>query len=245
VIKIYSSFKFQKTADIDFVKNPKIANIIILNVDQNELMKYSFMKLINPFWRVKLVSVDILLRPVGPGTKATFMAFIKKILLKKVDLFLLYFKNTDGYTKAYGIQPDKIRYIPFKVNSWEKIQNFPNTDKKGEYILCAGRTLRDIDTYLKALELTGLPGVLLVQDKETMRGHGTLLDQLNIPKNVKLEIHSDGQESTFLKWIAEARIVVVPRFKKDIASTGISTYLCAMGLKRPVIISRGPGAEDV
>jgi len=63
--------------------------------------------------------------------------------------------------------------------------------------------------------------------------------------NLHLEIHSDGREETFLKWIKNAAVVVIPRFSFDISSSGISTYLCAMAAWRCVIISKGPGAHDI
>lgn len=65
------------------------------------------------------------------------------------------------------------------------------------------------------------------------------------PKNLRLEVHNDGKEETFLNWIKNAAIVVIPRFYFDISSTGISTYLCSMAAWRCVILSKGPGAEDL
>jgi glycosyltransferase involved in cell wall biosynthesis len=55
---------------------------------------------------------------------------------------------------------------------------------------------------------------------------------------------SDSIED-YLGFIERARMVVIPRFKGDIAPTGISTYLVAMALGRCVVISEGPGAGDV
>ena len=249
-LKIYRDFAFDHVLNIsgkNFLKPSQMfqADVIIINIDQRRLLFIAALKWLLPFWRVRLVSVDILLRPVATGIKAKLIAAIKKLLLLKVDLFLLYFKNTNGYQREYGLPPERIAYVPFKVNSWEKLKSFPDRELDGDYVLCAGRTLRDIQTFLSAMEKCKLPGVLLLQDSETMSAHGTFTRGLSIPSNVKIEIHSDGLESTYLNWIAGARLVVVPRFQNDIASTGISTYLCAMALKRCVLISYGPGAEDV
>jgi glycosyltransferase involved in cell wall biosynthesis len=50
---------------------------------------------------------------------------------------------------------------------------------------------------------------------------------------------------TYIDFISKARLMVIPRYKRDIAATGISTYLVSMALQRCVIISEGPGAEDI
>jgi glycosyltransferase involved in cell wall biosynthesis len=85
----------------------------------------------------------------------------------------------------------------------------------------------------------------LQQQDEEMQAHGTMPFSGNLPPNLRLELHSAGGLASFLQFIAGAKLVVIPRFKHDIASTGISTYLMAMGMGKCVILSRGPGAEDL
>jgi len=87
--------------------------------------------------------------------------------------------------------------------------------------------------------------VLLQQPADIMREHGTTAWARELPANVRLELHADGKLETFVSTIANARILIIPRFHGDICSTGISSYLVAMALGTAVIISRGPGAEDV
>jgi glycosyltransferase involved in cell wall biosynthesis len=161
-----------------------------------------------------------------------------------VDKFILYFKNTAGYERLYGISSTKIDYVPFKVNGWDE-GCFPPTSPEGDYVLCAGRTLRDVKTFVAAMEIAGCPGLLLQQQDKEMQAHGTTPFTGNLPPNLRLALHEGGDLATFLQFIAAAKLVVIPRFKHDIASTGISTYLMAMGLGKCVILSRGPGAEDL
>ena len=115
----------------------------------------------------------------------------------------------------------------------------------GDYVLCAGRTLRDLETFVKAMASAGCPAVLLQQPGDIMRQHGTDHWRAGLPANVKLVVHDDEKLETFLSFIANAKIVVIPRYKRDIASTGISTYLMAMALQKCVVISRGPGVDDL
>jgi glycosyltransferase involved in cell wall biosynthesis len=90
----------------------------------------------------------------------------------------------------------------------------------------------------------GCPAVLLQQENEQMRAHGTEQYRGALPDNVRLVMH-EGDLRTFIAAIARARIVVIPRYRDDIGCTGISTYLVAMALGKCVVISRGAGAEDV
>jgi glycosyltransferase involved in cell wall biosynthesis len=122
---------------------------------------------------------------------------------------------------------------------------FPGASPEGDYVLCAGRTLRDLKTFVAAMKIADCPGLLLQQQDEEMQAHGTTPFAGNLPPNLRLALHEDSDLATFLRFIAGAKIVVIPRFKDDIASTGISTYLLAMGLGKGVILSRGPGAEDL
>jgi hypothetical protein len=89
------------------------------------------------------------------------------------------------------------------------------------------------------------PGVLLQQRRELLGAHGTATWSGELPPNVELVVDNGDKLEDFLDFISKARLVVVPRLKNDIAPTGISTYLVAMGLNKCVIISEGPGASDV
>jgi glycosyltransferase involved in cell wall biosynthesis len=226
-------------------KRASRGDAIILNIDHHRLLKLCGLCFLFPFRKFKLISVDILLRkPNSPARRV--LAFFMSLLLKQVDIFALYFKDTVGYQRFYGINQAKIRYVPFKVNFWkEHFANYRADPEAGEYVICAGQTLRDLETYIEAVRISGLPAVLLTPGEIEMRRHGTRLVTEGFPDNLRLEVHSDGKQGTFLEWIKNAAIIVIPRFSSDIASTGISTYLCSMAAWRCVILSIGPGAQDV
>jgi glycosyltransferase involved in cell wall biosynthesis len=219
------------------------SDLVILNIDQRKLMFAALLRWL-PFARFRLISVDLVLRPPR-SAKDRLKAFVKRILLSGVDRFALYFKNLEGYQRFYGIGPDRAVYVPFKVNASERIGARPQGVADGEYVLCAGRTLRDIKTFVEAMRATGCPGVLLQQKRELLNAHGTSAWSGELPPNVKLIVDDSDRFEDYLDFIAKARLVVIPRFKNDIAPTGISTYLVAMALNKCVIISEGPGAEDV
>src|SRR3712207_7454218 len=46
--------------------------------------------------------------------------FVKRVLFSRVDRFVLYFKNLEGYERFYRIGPDRVSYVRFKVNGDRK-----------------------------------------------------------------------------------------------------------------------------
>jgi glycosyltransferase involved in cell wall biosynthesis len=220
------------------------SDVVVLNIDQKRLMLAGLLKLLWPAARFRLVSVDLILRP--PKTwKDRAKVFVKRVLFSRVDRFILYFKDLRGYERFYGIKSDRAAYVPFKVNGWDRIQQMPPGTPEGDYALCAGRTLRDVRTFVEAVGHAGCPGVRLQQRRELLAEHGTAEWEGELPANVKLVVDDGDTIESYLGFIARARLVVVPRFVGDIAPTGISTYLVAMALNKCVVISAGPGAGDV
>ena len=66
------------------------------------------------------------------------------------------------------------------------------------------------------MEITGCPGLLLQQQDEALRAHGTTPFKGNLPSNVRLTVDKGGDVAAFLRCIAGAKLVVIPRFKHDI-----------------------------
>ncbi|MFN2454915.1 MAG: glycosyltransferase [Pyrinomonadaceae bacterium] len=227
-----------------FIRKCLRADVVILNTDQEKLALACLLRWLLPMVRFKLVSVDLILR-TPKTTTACLKALIKRILFLRVDRFILYFKDIRGYERHYGITPKRAAYIPFKVNGWENISSWPDKSADGDYVLCAGRTLRDIETFVEAMRRVNCPGVLLQQKRELLAAHGTSAWSGELPPNLKLIVDEGDRLEDYLNFIAKARLMVIPRFRDDIAPTGISTYLVAMALNKCVIISEGPGANDV
>jgi glycosyltransferase involved in cell wall biosynthesis len=225
----------------------KKADFLVLNLDHRRLFLACLVFMIafpRPFRRCRLVSVDILLRPES-GPRGKLVQALKVFLLRQVDLFVLYFRNIDGYVKHYKLDRNRIIYVPFKVNSShtlhrKRMAGVPD----GDYILLAGVTLRDHATFVEAVRRCGVPAVLLLHP--VMRNEvGKLGWYRSCPPNLRIEFHEDGKESTYLGYFERAKLVCLPRYKWDIASTGISALFCSFGLGKCVLISSGPGAEDI
>lgn len=214
-------------------------DLVLMNSSTRGLFGLCLMRWLWPFHHWRLVSLDIHLNePVG--WKQWLVSQVKRLLLKKVDLHILFFNDFSGYDRCFGISTANAKFVPFKVNSWEIISLEDKTSSHGEYVFCGGRSLRDLETYKRAMAQVPFPGLLLYQqDPSFMAQHGTLVDLTGLPPNVRPERH-DGNNDTWVDYIRRAKVVVIPTFANSIYAPGLSLYLLAMGLSRCVIISEGP-----
>ena len=215
---------------------------VVLNVDTRRLLTICVLKWLIPHRKPILVSVDIHLSEPR-GWRSKLMAFVKRILLKKVNLFILYFKDHSGYANYYGITPPRVCYVPFKVNEWEHLPSRDKLTSDGEYVLTAGRGLRDLPTFVKAIRQLPYPTILLCQDTEIMKMHGTESRISDLPPNIEKVLH-DGDPSTWVEYIKRARVVVIPALD-SIRPVGISLYPLAMALLKPVVITEGPATKGL
>jgi len=214
-------------------------DLVLLNSSTRRLLSLCAVMWLLPFHRWRLISLDIhLLEPVG--WKQRVAALIKRFLLRKVDLHILYFQDLEGYERHYGVSPAISRFVPFKVNSWEILPARDAFTSDGEYVFCGGRSLRDLKTFKDAMAQVPYPGLLLYQhDASFMAMHGTTVDLNGLPSNVRPECH-DGNNDTWIDFIRRAKLIVIPTFPNSIYAPGLSLYLLAMALRRCVIISEGP-----
>jgi len=219
-------------------------DIVLMNSSTRGVLGLCLMRWVWPFHRWKLVSLDIHLNePIG--WKQRVFSRLKRVLLRKVDLHILFFKDLSGYEKWFGISSTKAKFVPFKVNSWEIISHDGTENVEGEYVFCGGRSLRDLNTFKRAMAQISLPALLLYQqDPAFMEMHGTPVDLNGLPTNVRAECH-DGSNDTWIEYIRRAKIVVIPTFANSIYAPGLSLYLLAMGLRRCVIVSEGPQTQGL
>lgn len=213
---------------------------ILLNGALHNALLLAILKSFVPFHRTKLVLLDILLStPVG--FKGRIKAWLIGRLLKRVHKIMLYYNNTKGLQQHFGIPAAKFLYVPFKINQLEMISLMTPVD--GGYVFCGGKTRRDFDTLFEAVKGLDCPVKLVTTDNRDIAQHGSYVDERTAPPNVEV-VRLDGSPEAFISHMASARVVVLP-IKPDICGAGIGVYIMAMALKKCVIISSGPGAEDV
>jgi glycosyltransferase involved in cell wall biosynthesis len=221
----------------------RTADVVVLNIASIAVLKLCMLRWIMPWTRWKLVSVDILLaRPVTARQK--FMAWAKRVLLRRVDLFILYFHDLADYERYYGIGPARTRFVPFKSNSWEKLPPAAELSSDGEYIFTAGRTMRDLKTFVEAMRLVPYPAVLMHLKGENLDAHGTQVPIDSLPKNVSLLEH-DGNRATWIERMRRAKIVVIPILPATISSSGIGTSIDAMAMRKCIVITDGQSTRGL
>jgi glycosyltransferase involved in cell wall biosynthesis len=196
-----------------------------------------------PFWGCPIVSVDICF--VQPKTwKQRVKTWIVKMLLRRVRHFIHYFKDLEGYSRYFGITPERSSYVPFKVNGWEQMPPAEELTAAGDYIFTGGRSLRDLDTFIEAMRHVPHRAILLYPNAAALKEHGTPLELPELPPNVEV-VRDDGSHASWRDYIRRAKIVVITTLPSSIRAIGISTYLVAMGFRRCVVMTEGPATKDI
>lgn len=220
------------------------ADLILINGDIGITLRLCALFWICPWKRKPLVVADLVLR--RPRTaSARAAAWIKRLLLRRVDHFVNYFRDVSGYSACYGITAQRSSFVPFKPNLRYRYE--PDSHPaQGQYILCLGRSQRDFDTFFDAMAQLPYPAAIPKPDFPALRQHDSRftrrLDQL--PPNIGL-LDDDGSQASMIRAIEGARIIALPILPSSIAASGISVYLNAMLMSKPVVISAGPGASDI
>jgi glycosyltransferase involved in cell wall biosynthesis len=194
--------------------------------------------------RRPLIAVDLVLRePEDFGGRLGLV--LKKALLGRVDRFIHYFRDLRGLTRVYGIGPERSSYVSFKVNLADRHALAP--EPEGEYVLCFGRSMRDFDSFLAAMErLPDIPGAITRPDPRVFAAHHARFTRpiSAIPANVRV-LDDDRTEESEIRILRNARLVALPILAKSLVASGISTCLNAMFLEKCVIGSEGPGMSDI
>lgn len=116
--------------------------------------------------------------------------------------------------------------------------------KDGSYVLSLGSSYRDYDTLIKAIKKLNYPTKVILPEKSQVEYHNTYLEDSFIADNIEI-IRHDYNYDTWNDYIANARLVVIPITKAALQPAGISVYLEAMALGKPVIVSEGPSTKGI
>jgi glycosyltransferase involved in cell wall biosynthesis len=226
----------------EFLKEIPNADLFLINSDPKvvlELSALSFVRRMPP-----IVALDPTLRRPQPTMSGRMKGLVKKFLFKRVSHFIHYFTDLSDYNRYFGIGPDRSSFVPFKPNIRYRYEVEQNPD--GAYALCFGRSLRDYDTFLDAMEQVSCPGAITEPNFAHLKAHGGRftrpLDKL--PANVSI-LPDDGTPESLLRLISGAKLIVLPILKGSPCASGIGTYLNSMYMKKCVIISEGIGSSDV
>lgn len=136
----------------------------------------------------------------------------------------------ERYAKAYGVPQSRFRFVPHHHTT--KRYQFEVED--GGYLFTGGNWSRDYELFLHAVRDLEFPCILATNRPE-------LLQDLEIPKNVRV-INATPEE--FRQLIARSRFVVLPMRADLLHSGGQQTFLNAMMMGKPVVLTDPEGGRD-
>ena len=218
-----------RTASVLFVSIPGSGDLLLLS-----LIKTIYRE------RVKTCVFDLIMREPG-SIRERFFAWIKRRLLRSIDVFIFIHRDTIGYERAYGIPPKKCVYVPFKANNFDIAPSFVSTD--GNYALALGTSQRDYHLLINAVDDLSIR-LKVVAPRANVFAHGTRMGPECLPPNVE-RIDRPVDRSEWNTLIAQSRFVVIPILPGVLQPAGISVYLEAMMLGKPVVITRGASTEGI
>ena len=217
--------------------------LVIIDCRDTLIYKLAAYKLLRPWKKLPLIAVDLVLRrPFKLRHKLSTV--LKRLLFTRVDHFIHYFRDISGYTRHFGISAARSSYVPFKVNISD-VRLSPEEIRE-EYVFTMGVSLRDYDTYIRAISELPYPAAIPEFSFENFEGRdrssGWTKD--NVPRNLTI-LPDSGVRADLVRNLAGARLVVIPTQASSLCASGISSYLSAMYLGKCVISTVGPGASDV
>jgi len=221
----------------------KSADVIVIDCRDLLLYKICAHFLLLPWTLKPIVAVDLVLRrPVH--LRQRILALIKRLLLSRVHHFIHYFRDISGYTQHFGISPARSSYVPFKVNI-QDVRLSP-AEVGEDYIFTMGRSLRDYDSFIRAIADLPYPAAIPEHSFNDFEGKDRTFcwTKENVPPHLTI-LPDTGSAEDLVRNLARARLVVIPIQASSMCASGLSTYLDAMYLGKCVIVSNGPGASDV
>lgn len=216
------------------------ADYLIIRFSLREVLFFCAGLALVPWCRCKIVTIDLFVESVANGP-ALMRALVSRVL-RRVNRFLVFFRDTSAFETQLHLARAKFGYIPYKVNGYERVLVTEPTDEG--YIFCGGRSRRDFATFFAAVEQLGYPVKVITSPEPELKQHGSSVSRLEVPDNVTV-IQDQPSLEFFIETVSRARLVVVPIVKGTLTQTGIGVYLIAMALRKCVIVSSGLGVSDV
>jgi glycosyltransferase involved in cell wall biosynthesis len=157
---------------------------------------------------------------------------VMRLMLQRIDKCILYAKaDIPKFAEYYQVDPLKFVFIPF-FNTLHP-QRYTYAEIPGGYVFSGGNSDRDYASLVEAMR--SLDAQCLIACRPAA------LKGLDMPTNVYRVEANSGQFRQLLK---SAAIVVVAMKGGSLRSAGQQTFLNAMRLGKPVIVTDPEGAQD-
>lgn len=134
--------------------------------------------------------------------------------------------EVETFPRIWGVDPERVVFQPFP-NTLHGYRDMATRDDG--YLFSGGNSVRDYGLLEAALEGTDIPTRIAAKWQPAR----------NLP-NLKA---APTTHDEFMSLLANSHAVVVP-LRQTVRSAGQQTYLNAMGLRKPVIVTDAPGVRD-
>ena len=135
-------------------------------------------------------------------------------------------KEVETFPKVWGVDPSRVVFQPFP-NTLHEYRGMETRDDG--YIFAGGNSVRDFALLESALEGTNISTRIATKWQPT----------LNL---THVEVGPTSHDD-YMSLLANSHAVVVP-LRQSVRSAGQQSYLNAMGLGKPVIVTDAPGVRD-
>ncbi len=155
---------------------------------------------------------------------------VARLAATRIDHFLVHSPSEVAPYAAYlGVPEDRVRFVPLQRPRpmFERAE-----DSDAPYILAMGSAHRDYPTMIEALEPLGYRTIIVTREDIIA----------DLPKHPWIEYRHGLTEEACLRLLAGARLSVTPVSNMETAS-GQVTFINAMRMGVPLIVTRCPGAE--
>lgn len=216
------------------------ASVIFVSNPHKEELLFIFLAKTLYRSRLKTFVFDLIMQSTGTRNDHP-LTRIKRTLLLAVDVFIFIHKDTSGYEQSYGIPRSRCRYVPFKPNNFDLVDKV--TAKDGDYAVALGASQRDYKLLVDAVGGSSIP-LKIILPETSIKAHRAHIGYEHLPENVE-HIKTPVDRLAWSRYIAESRLVVIPIIPGVIQPAGISVYLEAMLLGKPIVITRGASTEGI
>jgi glycosyltransferase involved in cell wall biosynthesis len=174
--------------------------------------------------RIPHIYLDFYINLEGGKLKRALIRFLSRLAVQGASCALVQRTcEVESYSRAFGLRSSMFRFVPYHSTTFD----FELDVRDDGYIFAGGDAARDYPLLIEAVR--NLPYRVIIAALQ--RGHFT---SISIPKNVEI-VSVPGSE--FLNLMAHARLLVLPLKWRPQHVGGQQTYLNAMTMGKPIIVT--------